>query len=139
MAPVPVLNASQDHYVMSSEENFWIPKGAKNIPLAKEFLKFLYTEASIKSFAKNANGVFAVKGAPEIARDLLTPVTYNMFTMYNTGKFFLMDWEALPANAKVSYDPYLKNMPLLLDGSMSVNAYIKAMEDAFTELTAGKK
>ena len=54
----PVLDDGETRYVMSSVEQFEIPANAKNPELAKEFLRFLYTEDSVKLFAEKANGIF---------------------------------------------------------------------------------
>lgn len=54
----PVLDDGETRYVMSSVEQFEIPANAKNPELAKEFLRFLYTEDSVKLFAEKANGIY---------------------------------------------------------------------------------
>jgi N-acetylglucosamine transport system substrate-binding protein len=141
MVAAPTIRAGQDNYVLSSLEEFFIPKQAKNPALAKEFIKFLYTRPSIESFAKNANGVYAVKDAQEIGKPYLSSGTYGMFSIYNNGGIFmLMDFEALPANTKVDIKHVIfeDNMNLLITGRISVNEYIKRIEDAFAEITADK-
>jgi len=131
-----IIQASQQKYVPSSLERWSIPKAAKNIPLAKEFIKFLYTRKSVESFAKNAGGVFAVKDAAEIGKQYLSEGVYNMNAVYRDGKFFLIAFEPLPANTKINPIHVIwENIGLLINGSVTLDAYTKLVEDAFTEVT----
>lgn len=136
--PPPTMKSGEDHYVLSSYEQFEIPKQAKNPELAKEFLRFLYTKESITSFAKNANGTIAVTDAKDIAKDDLTPGVYGMFSAYETGKFMLMNFESLPENCKVNVSAVVfdDNMGPLMTGSLSPDDYCKKVEDAFAEIRA---
>jgi N-acetylglucosamine transport system substrate-binding protein len=134
-----LLQAGQTKYITSSMERFNIPKAAKNIPLAKEFLKFLYTRKSVESFAKNAGGVYAVKDATELGKPYLLADVYNMNTLFSDGTFFLVDFATLPANTKVSAsDAIWNNMGLLMGGNITVDEYIRLVEAAFTEITQDK-
>jgi N-acetylglucosamine transport system substrate-binding protein len=139
MAPAPVLRGGQDRYVSSSEEEVWIPSAAKNIPFAKEFIKFLYTKESVVSFAQNAGGVLAVRDAPELGKAYLSASTYGMFSVYNGGRFMLADFEPLPENSRVNpVDIVWENLAPLMTGRTSVDDYIKMVEAAFTEVSEDK-
>ena len=52
MAPIPTENADDVHYVFDSCEQFSIPAAAKNQELAKEFLRFLYSDESVSALQK---------------------------------------------------------------------------------------
>lgn len=136
--PPPTIKSGDDHYVLSSYEQLVIPAQAKNPELAKEFLRFLYTETSIISFAKNANGTIAVTDAKDIAKNDLSPGVYGMFSAYDTGKFMLMNFESLPAECKVNVGAVVfdDNMGPLMTGSLSPDAYCQLVEDAFAEIRA---
>jgi N-acetylglucosamine transport system substrate-binding protein len=140
MMAAPTLRTGQSQYVLSSLEEFFIPKQAKNPALAKEFVKFLYTRPSIESFAKNANGVFAVKDAQEIGKQYISSGTYGMFSVYNNGTFMLMDFEALPANTRVNIKNVIfeDNLNPLITGRITAAEYIKRVEAGFAEITADK-
>jgi N-acetylglucosamine transport system substrate-binding protein len=139
MAPAPVLRSGQDRYVRSSLEVIWIPTGSKNIPLAKEFVKFLYTEESVVSFAKNGDGVFAVKDATELGKAYLSADTYGMFSVYDSGKFMQVEFETLPENSRVNpTDIVFNNLGPLVTGTLSIDDYIKAVEAAFAEVSEDK-
>ena len=51
MAPIPTENADDVHYVFDSCEQFSIPAAAKNPELAKEFLRFLYSDESVSALS----------------------------------------------------------------------------------------
>jgi N-acetylglucosamine transport system substrate-binding protein len=139
MAPAPVLRSGQDRYVKSNPEVFWIPTAAKNIPLAKEFLKFLYTKESVVAFAKHSDGVFAVKDALELGGSYLSADTYGMFSVYNGGRFMLMDFETLPENSRIKpVDIVWENLGPAITGRTSIDDYIKIVEAAFTEISEDK-
>jgi N-acetylglucosamine transport system substrate-binding protein len=138
MAAAPVLRAGQDHYAVSGGAEFlFIPSGAKNPALAKEFIKFLYSDASVISFAKNASGVFAVKNAVELGRPYLPEGTYGMFQIYNTAKALRLVFDPLPENSRLTVDLYT-NLGLVVNGGMTVNDYIAFVEDFFTQVARDK-
>jgi N-acetylglucosamine transport system substrate-binding protein len=137
MIPFPVLRAGQDYYVQSSEEAFYIPAAAKNPALAKEFLKFLYSDASVISFAKNTGGVFAVKNAVELGKPYLSADTYGMYQVFNNGKFLLPDFEPLPENSRVTVD-WDTNLGLVVNGNMTVDEYIAFAESLCAQVTEDK-
>lgn len=137
MAP-PALKSGNDRYVLSSYEQLVIPKQAKNPELAKEFLRFIYTEDSIISFAKNANGTIAVTDAKDIAQNDLSSGVYGMFSAYETGKFMLMNFATLPTDCKVNVSATVfdDNMGPLVTGTLSPDDYCQKIEDAFAEIRA---
>lgn len=97
----PVLDDGETRYVMSSVEQFEIPANAKNPELAKEFLRFLYTEDSVKLFAEKANGIYALKKANEMVKGIVTDGVYNMNDIYQEGTFMVFGWDAMPDTSKV--------------------------------------
>ena len=57
----PIFNKGDDRYILASYEQFSIPAHAENIELAKEFIRFLYTDESVKLFGEKVGGVFATR------------------------------------------------------------------------------
>jgi N-acetylglucosamine transport system substrate-binding protein len=137
MAPAPVMRSGQDHYVYSSYEITYIPKAAKNIAMAKEFLKSMYTDASIVSFARNASGVFAVKDAVNLGGSYLTPGNNSMYAVFGGGnRFMLMPFDPLPDNSRINpMDVVQNNLGALYTGAISVTEYINMIEEACAEIT----
>ena len=82
MAPIPTENADDVHYVFDSCEQFSIPAAAKNQELAKEFLRFLYSDESVSAFAEASGALYATKSAREVAKDKLSTAIYNMYGIY---------------------------------------------------------
>lgn len=135
--PAPVLTAGQEHYVLSSLEQFEIPKDAKNPELAKEFLRFLYTKASVESFAKNSGGsTMATTDAVDIAKPFQSAVTAGMYTAYETGMFMLMNFDPLPADSKVNVSATVfdDNIGSMITGKMSPADYAGKIEAAFAQI-----
>ena len=82
MAPIPTESADDVHYVFDSCEQFSIPAAAKNPELAKEFLRFLYSDESVSAFAEASGALYATKSAREVAKDKLSTAIYNMYGIY---------------------------------------------------------
>jgi N-acetylglucosamine transport system substrate-binding protein len=133
MTSVPTINAGQTRYALASMDTVEIPNNAKNPDLAQEFLKSIYSEESIISFAQNANGVIAVTDGAEIAKDFLTPGTYGMFSVFDDASFLVFGWDALPPDTKVNVarTVFEDNIGLVFTGKISPDEYIKRVEDTF--------
>jgi len=138
MIPVPVLKQGDERYILSNYEQFSIPLKAKNPELAKEFLKFLYTEESISLFAKQSNGVFALKGAQEISRNYLTPGVYEMFGAYEGATAITQEWSVIPTNYKDEIRNHLfkKAITPIMTGKMTTDQWIEQVEQAFIDIQA---
>lgn len=106
-ALLPGLKMSEDDtsYVSTSIEQISIPKDAKNPEAAKEFIKFIYTDESVKLFGEKAGGAISVIGATELIKDYISPSQYNMLSaMSQEGvETFSGAYAALPKNAKFSF------------------------------------
>jgi len=82
---VPSFDASKPVVALTNVEQMVIPAKAKNPELAKEFLKYLYTDKSVKLNAEKSKGVMAVKGAPDIAKEFISESTYNVYKAVDSG------------------------------------------------------
>ena len=135
----PVLNKGDQPYVMTSVEQFSIPAAAKNPELAKEFLRFLYTEDSVKLFAEKSGGIYALKAATEWAKEYLTPGVYNMNAVYEHGKSMVFGFAALPEGTKVSVSDMVFN-PLsdVMNGTMTPEQWAAGVEEAIAEVNAAR-
>jgi len=131
MAPPPSVNAGATRYVMSSSEQIAIPKAAKEPELAKEFLRFLYTEESIAQFARLAGGNVAVTTAPEIIAPYIDPNVANMLRAFELGSFMLFGWSAVPEGFPIrpGAEVFADNMSPLMTGVKSIDDYINRQEE----------
>ena len=135
----PVLDDGETRYVMSSVEQFEIPANAKNPELAKEFLRFLYTEESVKLFAEKANGIYALKKANEMVKGIVTDGVYNMNDIYQEGTFMVFGWDAMPDTSKVVIADSVFNVASdVMNGDMTAEQWRDGIEAAFEEIAASK-
>ncbi|SDA43752.1 N-acetylglucosamine transport system substrate-binding protein [Lachnospiraceae bacterium G11] len=141
MAPTPSMKAGDTHYVLDSCEQFSIPAAAKNPELAKEFLRFLYSDESVKLFAEKAGAVMATKTGRELAKDYISTATYNMYGIYdepNTASL-IMNFEALPENCKINVsDEVFNPMISLFNGEITAEEWAESVEAAFAQIRADK-
>lgn len=133
----PVLKEGDQAYVMTSVEQFSIPANAKNPELAKEFLRFLYTEDSVKLFAEKANGIYALKDATELSKELVSDGIYNMNAIYEHGISMVFGFAALPEGCKVvPRDKVFKALSDVMSGKMSAEEWAQGIEDSFKEVNS---
>jgi len=138
MIPVPVFNKGDERFILSSYEQFSIPLKAKNPELAKEFLKFLYTDESITLFAEKSNGAYALKGAQELSRNFLTPGVYEMFSAYEGATAIMQEWKVIPKQTKEDIRTHLfKNaVTPIMTGKMTTEEWMDQVEEAFVDIQA---
>jgi N-acetylglucosamine transport system substrate-binding protein len=131
LAPPPVLEEGQTRFIMSSSEQIALPYGGNEPELAKEFLRFMYTEESIARFARLAGGNIAILGAPEIIAPYIDPDVANMLRGFELGNFMLFGWTATPEGFPVRPvdEVFANNMSPLMTGVMSPDEYIARQEE----------
>jgi N-acetylglucosamine transport system substrate-binding protein len=61
LAPLPAVSAGGERFITTSIETAWIPSGAANKDLAKQFIAFLYSDTAVQAFAAS-NAIQPVKG-----------------------------------------------------------------------------
>ncbi len=142
MAPIPTFASGDTHYVMDSCEQFSIPAAAKNPELAKEFLRFLYSDESVKAFAETSGSLYATKTAKDVAKDYLSEATYNMFGIYDepNAASLVVSFATVPSDCKVNpKDEIFNPITSVMNGDMSVEEWAEAVETAFAEVRAASK
>lgn len=137
LTPAPVMEAGDTRYVMTSVEQFSIPAQAKNPELAKEFLRFLYTDDSVKLFAEEANGIYALKTANELVKGIVSDGVYNMNLVYDEGVSMVVGFDAVPSGSRIVVSDEVFN-PLtdVMNGSMTAQQWADSVEAAFAEIRA---
>ncbi|MEK3748600.1 carbohydrate ABC transporter substrate-binding protein [Paenibacillus sp. FSL E2-8871] len=76
LAP-PVFNKGDQRYVMSYLDSLFIPAKAKNIELAKEFLRYQYNDDIVQLNAEKSKGIVTVKNGLEIVKPYTSPIFYD--------------------------------------------------------------
>lgn len=81
--PTPVFKNGDKQYIDAGCGYDVVPKKAKNPELAKEFIKFQYTNDAIKLMAQKNSAVMAVKGSIDMVKDMVPESVYTTFKAYD--------------------------------------------------------
>lgn len=141
MAPIPTIEEGDTHYVLDSCEQFSIPAAARNPELAKEFLRFLYSDESVKLFAEKSGAIYAVKSGRELSKDYISDAIYNMYGIYEEANTvsLVMNFQSLPSNCKINVsDEVFQPITSVMSGEMTVEQWAESVEAAFAQIRADK-
>ena len=139
MAPAPVMKDGDTRYVSVAMETMSIPAAAKNPELAKEFLRFLYTDDAIKLFAEKANGVGPTKDATEMVKDMISDSMYNMYGIFNEEGVVAIvpSFDVQAQGSKIDLVGELWNPASdVVNGTMTAEEWAESIEDAFAQIRA---
>lgn len=137
ITPAPVINASDKVYAWIGVETLAIPARAPNPELAKEFLKYQYTDEAMKVNAEKAKGLLPVEGALEICKPVISESLYNFFAMFDKGVLpLLADWKTLPEGSKVNMNQEIfdKCVTQVMNGQMTVDQWMDNVEKAMKQI-----
>jgi N-acetylglucosamine transport system substrate-binding protein len=138
LAPPPVAQAGSTRYIMSSLEQMSIPANAANPDAAKEFLRFLYTDGSIKDYAQACTAVMATKGAPQLVKDLIPATIYNMFEAYDMpgAAAVFVGFDALPQGSRIASanDEIFNPISDVMTGKMTAQEWADSIEQAYAQI-----
>ncbi|MGL4798696.1 MAG: carbohydrate ABC transporter substrate-binding protein [Cellulosilyticaceae bacterium] len=81
----PVADKNGDKYVFTAVEEMFIPSASDQVELAKEFLKFQYSQEAVALNAKLAKGIPPVKGAAEELKQYVSGATYETYKLFDQG------------------------------------------------------
>lgn len=142
LTPPPVMAEGDTRYIMSGVEQFSIPAGAKNPELAKLFLRFLYTDASIAKYAELSGGaILATNNALELCRPYITDGVYGMFGSYSEpgAASLIVGFDAAPENSKILYsDEIFQPLSDVMSGTMTAAEWAESIDQACQDIAAGK-
>mgnify|MGYP002621103225 FL=1 len=133
----PIFQTST--FVFDSCEQFSIPAAAKNPELAKEFLRFLYSDESVSAFAEASGALYATKSAREVAKDKLSTAIYNMYGIYEeaNASSLIMSFAAVPADCKINpKDEIFNPITSVMNDEMTVEEWAQNVEAAFAQVRA---
>lgn len=135
---VPAFEAGQHASAMTNVEQMVIPAKAKNPELAKEFLKYLYTEKSVKLNAEKAKGILAVAGAPDLVKDTLTETTYNIYKAVDSGMIAVNGaFKPVAKGSKYNvYDEVYKPISSIMSKQMTLDEYANKMYKLYADVRA---
>lgn len=136
----PSLKMSQDEpmHIMATAEQLSIPAKAKNPEAAKAFIKYVYSDTSVKLFGEKAQGLIAVKGGVDLIKEYISPSMYHMLLIMESkdANLFAQGFKAPPINSKFSYLDvfYAKGLLPLYAGELTVDEYCERVEKAFAKV-----
>ncbi|MDI4648955.1 carbohydrate ABC transporter substrate-binding protein [Cohnella hashimotonis] len=139
---VPSGQAGQPPLAMTNVEQIAIPAKAKNPELAKEFLRYLYSDKSVQLNAETSKGVLAVKGAPDLGKAFLSETTYNVYKAVDGGMVAVNGtFKAVAKGSKYNpSDEVYKPISSIMNKQMTIEQYgdklFKIYEDIQKELKA---
>lgn len=136
LALAPTSEKGGTRYAYANYGQISIPKDAKNPEGAKDFLRFLYSDASVKAMAETSGTVMAVKGGAELAKEYLEPDAYNMFQLGGGVKAMFTDFATLPTGSKVdiSQTVFENAMTKLMSEQVTPTECAEIVEKAFAQI-----
>jgi len=135
-AGVPAFKEGDPVVALVGIEQMYIPVKAKNPELAKEFLKFVYTDEGIRLNGEKAKAVLAVKGAVEIVKDYITPSAYNCFKAVESGMQPVVgSFKPVASSSKINIsDEVYKPFSSIMNRQMTVEEYAEKMEQIYKQV-----
>lgn len=137
MAPAPCVSEDETSYIRNDGDTFIIPAEADNTELAKEFLRFLYTDESVKLFAEKSNGVYATADALDLVEGIVSDGVYGMYSVNNQPgvNAVVAVLDAVPDGCNVvPMDVIWNPVPDVLAGRMTIDQWIDQIETAYAEI-----
>ncbi len=134
---IPSFNSGSSVKAMSQIEQIVIPAKAKNPELAAEFLKYIYTDKSIKLNAEKSKAVMAVKDAADLAKPYISETTYNVYKAVDNGMELVNgSFKTVAKGSRYSpKDEVYKSISSLMNKQMSLDEYSEKMYKMYTEVS----
>lgn len=140
MTAGPKLDASETTYVYASVDNSFIPSDAKNKDVAKEFMRFLYTDSSIKAAAKYCNGLYATKNAAELAQGLVDDDILAMSHVLDNSTVIIFRFATLKKDSKiVPKDEFYAPLSDVMTGKQTAEQWRDDIKAMFQKVQAEQK
>lgn len=114
-----------------------IPKGAKNKELAKEFLRYLYTEEAARIMAPYSE-ISTLKNVLDVTEDLLPPETAGLLSVMNSAEAMSFAFTSVEKSKIVVDDFVYQPISDVMNGTMSVDEWVETMEDMCRRIAAGE-
>jgi len=133
---VPSLGTDGKTMALTQVEQMVIPAKAKNPELAKVFLKYLYSEKSIKLNAEKAKGVMAVKGAPDLVKSYISETTYNIYKAVDSGMVAVSgSFKPVAKGSKFNpSDEVYKPISSIMSKQMTLDQYSDKLYKVYTQI-----
>ena len=133
---IPAFKSGDPITCLMNPETLMIPLKAKNPELAKEFLKYIYTETSIKLNGEKAKAVMAVKGAVELVKDSITPSSYDCFKAVENGMIPIMGaFKPLAKGSKINVsDEIYKPISAVMNNQLTAAQWADKLDSIYAKI-----
>ncbi|WP_105614766.1 carbohydrate ABC transporter substrate-binding protein [Vallitalea okinawensis] len=130
--PAPRLNAEDKPYVNSGFERHYIPKNAKNIEMAKEFMKYQYKAENIALKAELTTAVMPVVGGVELAKEYISEAMYNCYSVFDKydAQALNFDWKVVPYVEVKVQEEFWNAINSLMNGDIDVDGWLERVKEA---------
>ncbi|KAA0965579.1 carbohydrate ABC transporter substrate-binding protein [Sporosarcina sp. ANT_H38] len=138
---IPTFNDNDPLLALNSIEQMYIPKGAANPELAKEFLKFMYTEENVKLNGELTKASMAIVGAADLVADYLSESSYNVFKAVESG-MYSMSGNFAPVPTGVNVDPrevLFDQVASIMNDDMTIQEWADKMYDVYSKVAEKKE
>ena len=133
--PIPTFTKEQDRYAAVSFESLFVPKKAKNIELAKEFIRYQYQNDIAILNAEKSTGVLAIKNGAELAKEFIPQSVYESMKVFDNGvKPLIFQWKVTPKTEIMINEEMFKPLSNVMNKQMSVDEWIDRVDKASTKL-----
>ncbi|MED5015693.1 carbohydrate ABC transporter substrate-binding protein [Paenibacillus chibensis] len=134
---IPSFQSGSSVKAMSQIEQIVIPAKAKNPELAAEFLKYIYTDKSIKLNAEKSKAVMAVKDAADLAKPYISETTYNVYKAVDNGMELVNGtFKTVAKGSRYSpKDEVYKTISSLMNKQMTLEQYSDKMYKMYTDVS----
>ena len=132
--PAPVLKQGDRHYALVTFEKLSIPVKAKNIELAKEFLRYQYTDKMIVLNAQKTTGVVPVKNAVETLKEYIPESSYNTFKSLDNALPLILKWRPTPPLTVNMNDEIFNPLSSVMSKKMTLDEWIDKIEAATAKI-----
>jgi len=132
--PAPVLKEGDQHYALVTFEKLSIPVKARNIELAKEFLRYQYTDKMVVLNAQKTTGVVPVKNAVEKLKEYIPESSYNTFKALDDAKPLILKWRPTPPLTVNMNDEIFNPLSSIMSKKMTLDEWIDKIEAATAKI-----
>lgn len=135
----PALTKDQTRYGIPTATGMCIPSGAENVALAKEFIRFIYTDTVAEIFARDAAMLACTKDGMEIASAYVSEDFMAMHEIDDAFPIILFRWATVPEGSRIVLNDEVYN-PIsdVMNGAMSAEEWAQKIEAALHAINSGE-
>jgi N-acetylglucosamine transport system substrate-binding protein len=133
---IPAFRDGDPVTCLMNPETLMIPVKAENPELAKEFLKFIYTDTGIKLNGEKAKAVMAVKGAVELVKGSITDSSYDCFKAVENGMIPVLGaFKPLAKGSKIDISNEIyKPITSIMNKQMTAAQWAYMLDKVYTQI-----